>query len=319
VRIAAFNLESLDDPVAPRLAVLRPALERLEADILCLQEVNGQEVPGQRQRTLSALDTLLAGTPYATYNRSATEGGRRGGPSDVHNLVTLSRYPIVGERQLRHDLVPPLETTLVTADPPATAPIEVRFERPVLVTDIDLGARRLTVVNVHLRAPIASPVPGQKSGPFSWRSVGAWAEGYYLSGLKRIGQALELRLEVERQLASDPDALLLIAGDFNAEANETTVRLLAGAPEDTGNADLAARSLVVLDRAIPLSRRFSVVHHGRPQMLDHMLATHALYGRFRGMEVHNEALGDEAVGWGKAIGTGGSYHAALVATFADVC
>ncbi len=317
MRIASFNLESLDHPVSPRLGVLRPALARLDADIVCLQEVNAQEVPGQRRRTLSALDDLLAGTPYAAFARSTTESKSRGGPSDVHNLVTLSRYPIAGQRQLRHDLVPPLETALITADPPSAAPVPIRFERPVLVTDLDLGGRRLTVVNVHLRAPIASPVPGQKTGPFSWRGVGAWAEGYYLSGLKRIGQALELRLLVDGLLDADPAAQVLVAGDFNAESNETTVRLLAGAPEDTGNADLAERALVVLDRAVPLSRRFSVVHHGRPQMLDHMLATQALYGRFRGLEVHNEALGDEAVGWGKAIGTGGSYHAALVATFAD--
>ena len=85
----------------------------------------------------------------------------------------------------------------------------------------------------------------------------------------------------------------------------------------SGNADLASRSLVLLDRAIAQSRRFSVVHHGRPQMLDHMIASHALYGRFRGIEVHNEALGDEAVGYGKGVEAMGSYHAGLVATFAD--
>jgi hypothetical protein len=52
-------------------------------------------------------------------------------------------------------------------------------------------------------------------------------------------------------------------------------------------------------------------------MLDHMLASHALRGRFRGIEVHNEALGDEAVGFGKGMGPAGSYHAGLVAVFAD--
>ena len=66
MRIATFNLESLDlSPKAEvtleaRAEVLRPALERLEADILCLQEVNGQHVAGQRHRTLAALDQLLS-------------------------------------------------------------------------------------------------------------------------------------------------------------------------------------------------------------------------------------------------------------------
>jgi endonuclease/exonuclease/phosphatase family metal-dependent hydrolase len=57
-----------------RAEVLRPALERLEADILCLQEVNGQHIAGQRHRTLAALDQLLAGTRYVSYARVATSG-----------------------------------------------------------------------------------------------------------------------------------------------------------------------------------------------------------------------------------------------------
>jgi endonuclease/exonuclease/phosphatase family metal-dependent hydrolase len=317
MRIATFNVESLDLPLEPRLGVLRPALERLEADVLCLQEVNGQHVAGRRERSLAALDQLIAGTPYAGYHRSATHGPGRSGPADVHNLVTLARFPVLAERQLQHQLVPPAEVRLVTAEPPAGAATPIRFDRPALLTELDVGGgRRLAVINVHLRAPIASSIPGQKSGTFTWKRVGAWAEGYYLSALKRTGQALELRLLVEALFDADPAALVLVAGDLNAEANETPVRLLAGTPEDTGNAVLGPRALVVLDRALEASRRYSVVHHGRPQMLDHMLASHALLGHFRGIEVHNEALGDEAVGWAKSIGTGGSYHAALVATFA---
>ncbi len=48
-RIAAFNLENLDDrpdldpPLDERIALLRPQLLRLAADVLCLQEVNGQQ------------------------------------------------------------------------------------------------------------------------------------------------------------------------------------------------------------------------------------------------------------------------------------
>ena len=47
-RIATFNLENLDDgpgvspPLAERIGILRPQLERVNADILCLQEVHSQ-------------------------------------------------------------------------------------------------------------------------------------------------------------------------------------------------------------------------------------------------------------------------------------
>ena len=317
VRIATFNVESLDMPVEGRIPVLRPALERLEADIVCLQEVNGQRVPGQKERALTALDLVLSGTPYAGYHRVSTQGHGRNGAADVHNLVTLSRYPITSCEQVLHNLVPPVELRAVTAEPAATQAMPIRFERPLLHAQIATDLGLLHVVNVHLRAPIASPIAGQKAGPFTWKSVRGWAEGYYHSGLKRIAQALELRLLVDRLLDADAEARILLTGDFNAELNETPMRLIAGTSEDTGNAELAARSMVTLNRGLETSRRFSVVHHGRPQMLDHMLASHSLLGRFRRIEVHNEALGDEAVGWASQVAAAGSYHAALVATFAS--
>jgi len=315
MRIATFNVENLDSPVAPRASVLRPALERVDADILCLQEVNGQHVPGRRERVLQALDELVDGTPYAAYHRAATTAEAGSGAADVHNLVTLSRAPILSMRQLRHELMPPPSHLLQTAVPHAATPTPLLFERPLLVTEHGAGGRRLTVINVHLRAPLAAPVPGQKLAPFLWRSVGGWAEGLYLAALKRNAQAVELRLLVDELLDRDPDALVLATGDFNAEDHETPLRIVIGAAEDTGNRALTGRAMVLLDRGIAAGRRFSVLHHGRPQMLDHMLASHALYGHFRGIEVHNETLGDEVVGYAKGIEPAGSWHAALVTSF----
>src|SRR5215207_144735 len=96
MRIATFNLENFDDEagqdpsLATRVAIMRPQLERIAADVLCLQEVHSQDSP--QGRTLAALDTLLAGTRYEDYQRvtTTTTGG------DLYqerNLVTLSRFP----------------------------------------------------------------------------------------------------------------------------------------------------------------------------------------------------------------------------------
>ena len=60
MRLATFNLESLDDSAkshvdfAARLAVLRPALERIDADVICLQEVNAQRVASEPERAAMA-------------------------------------------------------------------------------------------------------------------------------------------------------------------------------------------------------------------------------------------------------------------------
>lgn len=323
MRLATFNLESLDlppkakIPIEVRAEALRPALARLDADILCLQEVNGQHVPDRPERVLAALDHVLEGTAYAEFHRVSTSGSDGIGVADVHNVVTLSRYPIRSAREVLHDLVPSPKCRLVTAIPESTEPEPVEFDRPLLLTEVELpGGELLIVVNLHLRAPLAAAIPGQKQSAFVWKSIGGWAEGYFLSAVRRAGQALELRLLLEELFTADPHRLIAVAGDFNAEDHDTALRIAIGAEEDTGNGALSPHSLVLLDRAIPADRCWSVLHHGRPQMLDHILVSRALYGHFREIEVHNETLGDELVGFGKGTRSAASYHAPMVAEFA---
>jgi len=320
MRLATFNLENLDlppkadVPIEARARVLRPALARLDADIVCLQEVNGQREAHQKLREPLALEQLIAGTRYESYHMVSSTGEH--GLADVHNLVTLSRFPIVTAREVRHDFVPPVTYLPKTAVPPEASPAPLRFDRPLLMTEHDLGGgARVTVVNLHLRAPLAASIRGQKLSAYSWRTVGGWAEGFFMSAVRRDGQALELRLLVEDLFASEPARLLAVAGDFNAEDRDVPLKIAIGAPEDTGNAELSARSLVLLDRSVSSDLRWSVLHHGRPQMLDHILVSHALHGAFRSLEIHNEVIGDEAVGFARGFRPAGSSHAAVVAEF----
>ncbi|MFQ5776057.1 MAG: endonuclease/exonuclease/phosphatase family protein [Kiloniellaceae bacterium] len=325
LRIATFNLESLDDrpdlapPLADRIAVLRPQILRLEADVLCLQEVNGQRPPGGGPRRLLALDRLLEETPYAGYHRVSStrvfgpEGERRGarGVDAVHNLVILSRFPIRASAELRHDLVAAPRYRPVTARPAAAEAEAVEWDRPILSAAIDLpGGRVLHVVNLHLRAPLAAPVAGQKADSLTWNSVAGWAEGFFLATMKRAGQALETRLLIDRIFVAEPEALIAVCGDFNAEERQTPLRTIRGDPDDIGNPGLAARRLVPLERTLPESQRFSVVHAGHKEMLDHVLVSPALLACYRAVEVDNRDLPDELSDAGPA-----SHHAPLVATF----
>jgi endonuclease/exonuclease/phosphatase family metal-dependent hydrolase len=317
MRLATFNMESLDlgpqVPLEARIAVLRPILERIAADILCLQEVNGQHVPGTPERRLVALDRLLDGTRYAGFERAATTGPSGHGVASVHNLVTLSRFPIGERREVRHRRVAPLRHGYLTGTARGAGPQAIEFDRPLLVCAIELpGGVRLDVVNLHLRASRASAVPGEKLTSRQWRSTSGWAEGYFLSAFKRMAQALELRLLVEELLDEDEERPIAIAGDFNAEDHETPLRLVAAAAEETGNAELATRSLVVLDRAIPSERRWSVRHRGRREMLDHIVASPALARHLRAVEVHNDTVADETSADAQA-GIAGSSHAPVVA------
>ena len=324
LRIATFNLESLDDrpdvepPLAARIAVLRPQLLRLEADVLCLQEVNGQRPTGGGPRQLLALERLLAETPYAGFHLisssrvSGPDSEPERGADAVHNLVILSRHRFGSTEELRHHLVEPPAYRPKTARPAVEREQTIEWDRPILGAAIELpGRRRLHVVNLHLRAPLAAPVPGQKKDSLTWRSVSGWAEGFFLATVKRAGQALETRLFIERIFDHDAQALVAVCGDFNAEERQTPLRTIRGDPADTGNAALEARALVPLERTLPASQRFSVVHGGHKEMLDHVLVSRALLDCYRHVEVHNKGLADELTDAGPA-----SHHAPLVAEFA---
>lgn len=321
LRLATFNLENLDDrPTAElsltqRVGVLRPLLRRIDADVLCLQEVNAQETENRQLRQFAALDALLDGTSYASFHRAATTGPS-GGPADVHNLVTLSRWPIAAQRQIRNDLVPAPRYRVTTAIPADPAEQEVIWDRPLLYTAVTLpNGRSLHVLNLHLRAPLAAFIPGQKLAPFVWKTVAGWAEGFYLSTMKRTGQALEARLFVDSLFDADPDALIAVAGDLNAEARETPVRAIYGDPEDTGNEVLAERALTPIETAIPEDRRFSVLHHGLKLMLDHLMVSAQLKKAHRAIDILNDALPDEYLAWVKGVHIAGSFHAPVVAEF----
>ncbi len=320
MRIATFNLENLDDrpgarpDLASRIRVLRPQLMRLDADILCLQEVNAQTANGVRH--LSALESLLAGTPYADFHMAATKNRDGSHYCDVHNLVILSRWPITQHRQYWHDLVPPPAYHTVTAAPPLEAAEDVMWDRPVLHGEIALGGGGvLHVFNLHLRSPLAAFIAGQKVDAFTWKTVAGWAEGYFLSSVKRAGQALEVRLAIDALFDADGDAMIAVCGDFNAEEHHTPVEAIRGDEENTGNGALAMRVMVPIEHTLPPSQRFSVIHHGRGQMLDHILVSRPLLAHYRSSEIHNEALGDELVAYANVSESPESYHAPVVGLF----
>lgn len=305
LRIATFNVENLDDttsrnkpPLAVRLPILQRKLKRLDADILCLQEVHAQENPDHSSshpsRALLALDQVVADTEYAGFQRAHTRTAQ-GMPYDKRNLVVLSRYPITSIAQYRNDHIDELQYRRVTAQPADDSAREVRWERPILHVQInvpELG--NLHMINLHLKSRLATPIPGQGGG-FSWKNAAAWAEGYFMSSMKRVGQALETRLLIDQIFDQDEHAHILVCGDFNAEPGEVPVEAICGRIENTNNVRLLQRELLACSQGIPESVRFSHLHHGQANLLDHMVASKALFGHFAGARLLNESLRDESL------------------------
>jgi len=315
VRVATFNLENLGGgrdgklPLSERLSTLRPGVVALHADILCLQEVDSD-----RERTLAALDELLAGTEYESFHRVSTVGPH-GKPRDVHNLVTLSRYPVLAHRQVLHDYVEPLSYRYMRADPPQREPVDIVWDRPLLHLSIQVGERQLEVVNLHLRSPLPAPVPGQKRDAFSWKSSAAWAEGIFVAALKRDGQALEARLLVDELLDADEGALIAVCGDFNAPSASEPLAIVCAPVREIDDARLGRRSLIPVETALPHEKRFSVIHGGERVLLDHIVVSRGLLADFDGAMIHHGDGSDELVDYHLGREIPGSHHAAVTADF----
>jgi len=320
LRITTFNLENLDDgpnvepALADRIQIMRPQLERLRADILCLQEVHSQGPSGSR--TLSALDELLFGTEYAGFNRETTLT-TEGELYNERNIVTLSRFPIADTELIRDSSGPRPSYQMATAEPADTTANPVDWERPMLYTQIDVGAGRiLHLVNVHLKSKIASNIPGQKLDRFTWRSVSAWAEGSFISSMKRVGQALQTRLLIDEIFDNQGlDSLIAICGDFNSESDDVPVQAICGQVQETGNPQHAPRLMVPCENYIPDSARYSLLHLGEGQMLDHIIVSRPLLRYLRNAEIHNEALPDESGAFRQDTKFPESDHAPVVAEF----
>jgi exonuclease III len=73
--------------------------------------------------------------------------------------------------------------------------------------------------------------------------------------------------------------------------------------------------LTPVERTLPADLRFTVLHHGRPQMLDHILASRTLFAHLSGAEIHNEMLEDELVAYGRVERPPESLHAPVIAMF----
>jgi endonuclease/exonuclease/phosphatase family metal-dependent hydrolase len=320
LRIATFNVENFDETapgerptLAERIELMRPQLLRLGADIACFQEVNGQERPGEKRDVL-ALQQLLAGTKLSGATLVSTRTAT-GEVYDERNLVVASLFPVLASEQIKNKLVSELSYRRITAVPPDEVAVPVTMERPILHVQLGLSDGPLHVIDVHLKSKIPTDIPGQKVDGYTWRSTDAWAEGSFLSSMKRMAQALEVRRLVDQILDDDPDARIVVAGDFNAAPDEVPVMAIRGDVESTGNPDLVRRVLVPIEQSIPTSSRYTLFHQGRGEMLDHMLVTRNLLAYYRGSEIHNEVLHDESAAFAGDQKFPESDHAPVVATF----
>ncbi len=154
------------------------------------------------------------------------------------------------------------------------------------------SGRDLMIVACHLKSKLLSfPGPGGKSR-FTPHDEGERARvaGYALD--RRTAEAVTVRALADDLLAGEgATRQVMVVGDLNDEPQAATTQILLGPPGSelgTPGADRPdqgdAARLWNLAPRLPEGERYSRIYHGRGELIDHLLVSHALLGRTA--EVH---------------------------------
>jgi endonuclease/exonuclease/phosphatase family metal-dependent hydrolase len=288
-----------------KVEAVAAAVARLDADVVAFQEVKGAQV----------LEAVRAHLPQQGGYLPAVAGH-----ADARGIACglLSRLPITSVEV--HGVGPLAFPTFAEGDPrPFTDRLDAR--RGVLEVTVSLpDGATLALLVVHLKS--ARPIPRLDARGVAVDEEGhyAAAEGHARAAVLRLAEALHLRSRVEARLLREARALVAVLGDFNDGADSLTLRAVAGElaePPRGRNADLDVASsleggaLHHCARAVPSGDRFTMLHRGARVQVDHILASRALWRRFRGARIHNEELRDLGDGREEVE----SDHAPVVACF----
>ncbi|MFD4633410.1 endonuclease/exonuclease/phosphatase family protein [Streptomyces sp. NPDC058284] len=274
--IGTWNLENLYRPggeFGPRdkaayeakLASLAATVTALKPNVLGVQEVGDPAA-------LEDLAGLLDGTWH----------------------VTLSRY--ADDRGIRVGFLTSLPVTVVADEagfPEAVRPVQVddagrttgRSGRGILAVTVSTRAFLFDVVVCHLKSKLLS----YPDGRFQPRDEGERARYGAYALYRRTAEATAVRALADRLLRGDGrEHRVAVVGDLNDEVGAATTQMLLGPPgseigtpgHDRPDRGDAARLWDVAP-LIPPEQRFSRIHAGHRELIDHILVSRGLLDQVR--------------------------------------
>ena len=223
-------------------------------DILVVQEVENTAILQELGDRVNA----SAGTAYTavSYETSDARGIEVGFLWDASRVALVDSYQMTG--------------TDVEA---AFGPSSPSPGREPLVGVFNIGGKEVTIVGNHFKS---------KSGDdalfgLNWPPI-------RITEVQRKAQARVVRDFVNSILATNPRALVMVAGDLNdfqfsepGEGPDHPVAILGGEYGEVPLIDLIKLELP--------AERFTYVYDGNSQVLDHMLVSPALFLHFRGVDI----------------------------------
>jgi endonuclease/exonuclease/phosphatase family metal-dependent hydrolase len=275
IKAMTWNVENLFSPkpdaeeeakqrYRSKLELLADVIDRLDPDVLALQEVGG--VDGEKP--LDDLQQALGGShPHRAL--SAFRDGR-----DIQ-VAFLSKHPL----DEREDVVdfpqgPALDIhDLDEAGNPK--PIE-RMGRGALRVRVTKDGLTVDLITAHLKSKLLT-FPG---GRFTPHNEGERAQVAGIALMRRMAEAVTLRIWVNELLEGSDRTPLLLLGDLNDVPEAQTSLILNGPPGSEictpgfnipDNGDPAR--LFNLAPTIPAADRVSRRYRGRGELIDQILAS----------------------------------------------
>ncbi len=274
LRVASYNIENLSPRDIDRMAILADHIVNWMAspDIIGLQEVMDNDGAVSTQaisadetyQTIVNLITAAGGPEYGFVDIDPLrdrDGGIPGGNIRVGFLfrldtgLSLAEAP-EGDAVTPVNLIQTEEGVSLSLNPGRIDPMNLAFadSRKPLVVAFMLDGEALFVVNNHFNS---------KGG--DWPLFGEYQPPLLESEVQRLLQAQVVHDFVAELLSMDPGARVLVLGDLNDFQFSPPVDLLEG------------EILINLVETLPLEEQYTYVYDGNSQVLDHILASEALF------------------------------------------
>ncbi len=293
--LATFNVKDLFEDAlrvsAPqsKLDEIASQLARADADVIALQEIASQE----------ALREILKRMPGGADYRHVVLAlpDQRG----IRNAI-VSRLPFVHETVHIADELPFPIFREGDAQP---FPKRIPLRRGVPHVRVDVPQVGLVaVLTAHFKSKLSAALvrpDGTKKEPVTEMER---AEGDVRSLVLRAAEALFVRGLVDAALTVTPNVALM--GDLNDTFDSVPLQIVRGSVDGMLHACAAI---------VPKEARFSTMHGGKKEQIDHILVSAQLRERLEAAAFQNEALRDHGPFVPGVSPTADSDHALFVARF----
>ena len=277
--IAAYNVLNLDAPEASADPAIDDRFDAIAAqivtnlntpDIVALQEIQDNDGPGSAATsTVTAADITLqllvdaiadAGGPAYefidnTFIGDDTNGGEGGGNIRTAFLYNPERVDFV-EGSDRPVTDPVTQSDGIIGNNPFEA------SRIPLAADFIFNGETVTAISVHNQAGGANDFDNEQP-----RFSGSTDD--------RNQESAEINVFVDEILAEDPDANVIVAGDFNDFEFQTYVEFLDGTFD--GGDPILFNAIETLPELEQYTFQFTANEAGNHVVLDHIFATDSLF------------------------------------------